>query len=156
MRSGGAHRITISPAAVTMRATLMKNISRPRSLKPCEDVLAGRPSPLHRRRSARNSGQCHSDSCATCSQPSSDRDRGSTGGGDQHDRIRHYPSSDHARQKRSDVGIELVRVLSQEGFRIFSMERAREFRIFPVCQASRPAKRWRRRFVKPRGWLPVY
>jgi predicted transcriptional regulator of viral defense system len=35
--------------------------------------------------------------------------------------------SDRNRQKRSDVGIELVRGLSQEGLRIFSIECAREF-----------------------------
>jgi predicted transcriptional regulator of viral defense system len=42
-------------------------------------------------------------------------------------KIGHSPSNERGRQKRSDVGIELVRVLSQEGFRIFSIERAREF-----------------------------
>lgn len=41
--------------------------------------------------------------------------------------IGHYPRNGRTKNKRSDVGIELVRVLSQEGFRIFSIERAREF-----------------------------
>jgi len=38
-----------------------------------------------------------------------------------------YPINAGRRQKRSDLGVELVRVLSSEGLRIFSTEQAREF-----------------------------
>ena len=42
-------------------------------------------------------------------------------------KIGHSPRDTQEKKKRSDVGIELVRALSQEGLRIFSIERAREF-----------------------------
>jgi predicted transcriptional regulator of viral defense system len=41
-------------------------------------------------------------------------------------KLGHYPNNTR-RPKRSDVGVELVRTLSQEGLRVFSIERAREF-----------------------------
>src|SRR5205809_4114473 len=37
-----------------------------------------------------------------------------------------YPINARRRQKRSDLGVELVRLLSSEGHRIFSTQRARE------------------------------
>jgi predicted transcriptional regulator of viral defense system len=40
-------------------------------------------------------------------------------------KIGHYPRND--RPKRTDIGVELIRVLSQEGLRVFSIGRAREF-----------------------------
>ncbi len=38
-----------------------------------------------------------------------------------------YPINAERKLKRSDLGVELVRILSSEGHRIFSTERAREF-----------------------------
>ena len=42
-------------------------------------------------------------------------------------KIGQYPINDGQKPKRADLGIELVRLLSSAGHRIFSIERAREF-----------------------------
>src|SRR5690348_2122531 len=42
-------------------------------------------------------------------------------------KIGHYPTNDRQKLKRADRGVELIRLLSSEGYPIFSVEQAREF-----------------------------
>ena len=42
-------------------------------------------------------------------------------------KIGHYPTENSQKLKRTDLGVELIRLLSSEGHAIFSIEQAREF-----------------------------